>query len=180
LAAEAWGLVALLAFCQSRAAARRDARGDYVPLHAQDASRWDRELIAVAESALAKAASLAAPGPYQLEAAIQSAHSQRRLGAAVPPTAIVALYDALVSLQPTVGALVSRACAIGDAEGAAAGLAALGTIAARDVETYQPYWAALAHLARAAGDGETAARARTRAVGLSSDDAVRRFLLAAG
>jgi RNA polymerase sigma-70 factor (ECF subfamily) len=180
LAAEAWGLVALLAFCQSRAAARRDARGDYVPLHAQDASRWDRELIAVAESALAKAASLAAPGPYQLEAAIQSAHSQRRLGAAVPPTAIVALYDALVSLQPTVGALVSRACAIGDAQGAAAGLAALGTIAARDVETYQPYWAALAHLARAAGDGETAARARTRAVGLSSDDAVRRFLLAAG
>ena len=180
LAAEAWGLVALLAFCQSRAAARRDARGDYVPLHAQDASRWDRELIAVAESALAKAASLAAPGPYQLEAAIQSAHSQRRLGAAVPPTAIVALYDALVSLQPTVGALVSRACAIGDAEGAAAGLAALGTIVARDVETYQPYWAALAHLARAAGDGETAARARTRAVGLSSDDAVRRFLLAAG
>ena len=179
-AAEAWGLVALLAFCQSRAAARRDARGDYVPLHAQDASRWDRELIAVAESALAKAASLAAPGPYQLEAAIQSAHSQRRLGAAVPPTAIVALYDALVSLQPTVGALVSRACAIGDAEGAAAGLAALGTIVARDVETYQPYWAALAHLARAAGDGETAARARTRAVGLSSDDAVRRFLLAAG
>ena len=180
LAAEAWGLVALLAFCQSRAAARRDARGDYVPLHAQDASRWDRELIAVAESALAKAASLAAPGPYQLEAAIQSAHSQRRLGAAVPPTAIVALYDALVSLQPTVGALVSRACAIGDAQGAAAGLAALGPIAARDVETYQPYWAALAHLARAAGDGETAARARTRAVGLSSDDAVRRFLLAAG
>ena len=62
----------------------------------------------------------------------------------------------------------------------AAGLAALRTIAARDVETYQPYWAALAHLARAAGDGETAARARTRAVGLSSDDAVRRFLLAAG
>lgn len=180
LAAEAWGLVALLAFCQSRAGARRDARGDYVPLHAQDASRWDRELIAVAESALAKAASLAAPGPYQLEAAIQSAHSQRRLGAAVPPPAIVALYDALVSLQPTLGALVSRACAIGDAQGAAAGLAALGTIAARDVETYQPYWAALAHLARAAGDGETAARARTRAVGLSSDDAVRRFLLAAG
>jgi len=179
-AAEAWGLVALLAFCQSRAAARRDERGDYVPLHAQDASRWDRELIDVAESALAKAASLAAPGPYQLEAAIQSAHSQRRLGAEVPPSAIVALYDALVALQPTVGALVSRACAVGDAEGAAVGLAALAAIPARDVDTYQPYWAAFAHLARAAGDVDAAAHARTRAVGLSSDAAVRRFLLAAG
>ena len=177
-AAEAWGLVALVAFCQSRATARRDARGDYVPLHAQDAARWDRELIAVAESALARAASLGAPGPYQLEAAIQSAHSQRRLGADVPPAAIVALYDALVALQPTVGALVSRACAVAEAEGSAAGLAALAAIPARDVDGYQPYWAALAHLARSAGDAATAASARTRAVGLSSDAAVRRFLLA--
>ena len=177
-AAEAWGLVALVAFCQSRATARRDARGDYVPLHAQDAARWDRELIAVAESALARAASLGAPGPYQLEAAIQSAHSQRRLGADVPPAAIVALYDALVALQPTVGALVSRACAVAEAEGSAAGLAALAAIPARDVDGYQPYWAALAHLARSAGNAATAASARTRAVGLSSDAAVRRFLLA--
>ncbi|MBV9891820.1 MAG: RNA polymerase subunit sigma-70, partial [Rhizobacter sp.] len=52
-AAEAWGLLALLAFCQSRASARRDKRGDYVPLHAQDASRWNGELLVVAESALA-------------------------------------------------------------------------------------------------------------------------------
>jgi RNA polymerase sigma-70 factor (ECF subfamily) len=96
----------------------------------------------------------------------------------VPPAAIVALYDALVALQPTVGALVSRACALAEAEGPAAGLAALAAIPARDVDAYQPYWAALAHLARSAGDTDTAASARTRAVGLSSDAAVRRFLLA--
>ncbi|HZW75031.1 MAG TPA: RNA polymerase subunit sigma-70, partial [Caldimonas sp.] len=65
-------------------------------------------------------------------------------------------------------------------EGATAGLAALAAIPARDVDSYQPYWAAFAHLARAAGDVEAAAHARTRAVGLSSDAAVRRFLLAAG
>ena len=49
-AAEAWGLLALLAFCQSRAGARRDGAGDYVPLLAQDTSLWDRELLGVGEA----------------------------------------------------------------------------------------------------------------------------------
>ena len=176
-AAEAWGLVALIAFCQSRAAARRNAAGDYVPLAAQDPARWDGELLAVAEAALKQAAALGVPGAFQIEAAIQSAHTQRRLGASVPQGTIVALYDALVALQPTIGARVSRACALGEAEGAAAGLAALATLAAADVGGYQPYWAALAHLAAAAGRTETARAARERAVGLSTDPAVRRFLL---
>jgi RNA polymerase sigma-70 factor (ECF subfamily) len=178
-AAEAWGLVALLAFCQSRARARRNVGGDYVPLAAQDTALWDRELLGVAEAALRRGAALAAPGAFQLEAAIQSAHTQRRLGAAVPESAIVGLYDALVAVQPTIGAIVSRACAVGAAHGAAAGLAALATLAAGDVESYQPYWAALAHLAAANGDATTARAARARAVGLSTDPAVRRFLLGA-
>ena len=177
-AAEAWGLLALLAFCQSRAAARRDAAGDYVPLAAQDTACWDRALLAVGERALAEAARLAAPGPFQLEAAIQSAHTQRRLGAPVPAEAIVALHDALIARQPTVGALVSRACAVGVARGAAAGRAALAAIDPRTVVAYQPYWAALAHLAAAAGDDGVARAARERAVGLTTDPAVRRFLLA--
>jgi len=44
------------------------------------------------------------------------------------------------------------------------------------VDGYQPYWAALAHLAAADGDAETARAARERALGLSTDPAVRRFL----
>jgi RNA polymerase sigma-70 factor, ECF subfamily len=175
-AAEAWGLVALIAFCQSRAAARRNAAGDYVPLAAQDPASWDGELLALGEAALQKAAALGVPGAFQIEAAIQSAHTQRRLGASVPDGAIVALYDALVALQPTIGARVSRACAVAAADGAEAGLAALAALAATDVRGYQPYWAALAHLAAAAGDAETARLARERAVGLSTDPAVRRFL----
>jgi len=178
-AAEAWGLLALLAFCQSRAGARRDGAGDYVPLLAQDTSLWDRELLGVGEAALHRAAALATPGAFQLEAAIQSAHTQRRLGASVPDAAIVALYDALVATRPTIGAIVSRACAVGAAHGAAAGRAALGALAVDVVDGYQPYWAALAHLAAAEGDAKTAQAARERAVGLSTDPAVRRFLLRA-
>ncbi len=176
-AAEVWGLLALLAFCQSRAAARRDDDGDYVPLVAQDTSLWDRELLEVAERALHRAARLAASGPFQLEAAIQSAHTQRGLGIEVPGEAIVQLYDALVARQPTVGALVSRASAIGAARGARAGLQALAALDASSTASYQPYWATLAHLERSAGDDERARVARERAVGLTSDPAVRRFLL---
>ncbi|MEO5843985.1 MAG: DUF6596 domain-containing protein [Caldimonas sp.] len=176
-AAEAWGLLALLAFCQSRANARRDAAGDYVPLLAQDTALWDRELLGAGEAALRRAATLASPGAFQLEAAIQSAHTQRCLGASVPDAAIVALYDALVAIQPTTGAIVSRACAIGAAHGPAAGRAALAQIAAEQVDGYQPYWAALAHLAAQDGDRTVARMARDRAVGLSTDPAVRRFLL---
>jgi RNA polymerase sigma-70 factor (ECF subfamily) len=175
-AAEAWGLVALIAFCQSRAAARRNAAGDYVPLGAQDPASWDHELLAVGEASLRKAAALGIPGAFQIEAAIQSAHTQRRLGASVPDAAIVTLYDALVALQPTIGARVSRACAIGAADGAEAGLAALAALDGDTVSGYQPYWAALAHLAAAAGRSEAASAARGRAVGLSTDPAVRRFL----
>jgi RNA polymerase sigma-70 factor (ECF subfamily) len=174
--AEAWGLLALLAFCQSRAAARRDASGNYVPLLAQDPAAWDAELLDVGEAALHKAAALGRPGPFQIEAAIQSAHTQRRLGAHVPDAAIVELYDALVAQQPTIGAWVSRACAVGAAHGAAAGLEALGALDAKEVRTYQPYWAALAHLAAGAGDAARADAARARAIGLSTDPAVRRFL----
>ncbi len=175
-AAEAWGLLALLAFCESRTRARRDEAGDYVALAAQDTSRWDGELIGVAEAALGKAAALEAPGAFQIEAAIQSAHTHRRLGAPVPDAAIVALYDTLVSLRPTIGAIVSRACAVAAASGPAAGRAALAGLAAKDVASYQPYWAALAHFAAGEGDAATELMARERAIGLSTDPAVRRFL----
>lgn len=179
-AAEGWGLLALLAFCQSRAAARRSAAGEYVPLAAQDTLLWDRDLLRTGERALHHAARLREPGPFQIEAAIQSAHTQRGLGAAVPDDAIIQLYDALVALQPTTGARVGRASALGAARGAAAGLDALAAIDPRSVATYQPYWAALAHLEAAAGRVDAARAARDRAIGLATDPAVRRFLIGLG
>ena len=178
--AEAWGLLALLALSQARVRARRNAAGDYVPLAAQDAALWSHELLHVGERALQRAAALGQVGPYQLEAAIQSAHTQRGLGVPVPAAALVALYDALVDLQPSAGALVGRACAVGTARGAVAALQALDTLDAAALGGYQPYWAALAHFARAAGERERAAAARERAIGLASDPAVRRFLAAGG
>ena len=47
--AEPLGLLALMLFCESRAAARRSETGAYVPLDQQDTLRWDPDLLAEAE-----------------------------------------------------------------------------------------------------------------------------------
>jgi RNA polymerase sigma-70 factor (ECF subfamily) len=74
---------------------------------------------------------------------------------------------------------VNRAVALAERAGAAAGLAALREAAAdARLEGYQPYWAALGALSAKLGDGATAEMARRRAAGLSTDPAVRDFLLA--
>ena len=95
---------------------------------------------------------------------------------AVPPQALVALYDGLLALRPSIGAQVSRACALAAAQGPAAGLQALDAIEAERVASYQPYWAARAHLLGAGGEVDAACAAYARAGGLTSQPAVRAYL----
>lgn len=177
--AEPLGLLALMLFCEAREQARRDAAGAYVPLDAQDTARWKLPMVHEAEAALRQASRLASPGPYQIEAAIQSAHTQRRLGAEVPHAAVVALYDGLLALRPSIGAWVSRCCALARADGPAAGIAALDAIDSEAIPGYQPYWAARAELLALAGRAGAAREAYQRAIGLSGSAAVRAHLAAA-
>jgi RNA polymerase sigma-70 factor (ECF subfamily) len=174
---EPLGLAALMLFCEARAPARRDAQGGYVPLREQDTTLWDMDRLQQAETLLRRAFALGNVGSYQLEAAIQSAHCQARLGVPVPPEALLALYDGLVALRPSTGAWVSRACALEPVQGAQAALAALDELAADLVDRYQPYWAARAHLLARGGRQDEAQAAFERAIGLAESDAVRRWLL---
>jgi len=175
---EALGLLALMLHCEARREARRDATGGYVPLTQQDTARWSRPLLAEAEAALASAAPLGRFGRFQLEAAIQSAHAQRRHGPGADWEAIALLYEGLVRLAPTVGALLGRAAAVAEARGAAAGWALLAALPAATVAGHQPYWALAAHLLQRLGRRDAAQDAYTRAIGLSEDAAARAFLAA--
>ena len=87
------------------------------------------------------------------------------------------LYGGLVAICPTIGALVGRAAAIGEAHGPEGGLAALGDLPAAAVVSYQPYWALRAHLLARRGD-PAAGDAYATAIGLAEDPAVKAFLLA--
>ncbi|PYM33352.1 MAG: RNA polymerase subunit sigma-70, partial [Candidatus Rokuibacteriota bacterium] len=117
------------------------------------------------------------PGPFQLEAAIQSAHACRAVTGRTDWEAIALLYEGLLRYAPTIGAQVGHAAALAEARGAEAGLAALDAIPAEAVGTYQPYWALRAHLLKWLGRAEQAEQAYARAIALSEDAAVREFLL---
>lgn len=175
---EALGLLALLLFVESRRDARRGPDGAYVPLDAQDPALWNATLLDEAERALREASRAGRIGPFQLEAAIQSAHCAQRRSGRSARAELVTLYDGLVTLTPTLGALVARAVAIADHLGPQAGLAALGALPLASREDYQPYWAAAAELHARAGHTADARRAYTRAMGLTEDPAARAFLSA--
>ncbi len=174
--AEVLGLLALMLFCETRAGARR-VDGRYVPLAEQDLARWDRPMLAEAEATLRAAGALAAPGRFQLEAAIQSAMVQSRLTGDDMRRPLLTLHIALTAFAPTIGNHVGRAAALADVDGAEAGLAELSRLPEEKTAAYQPFWALRTHLLEASGAPEPEIReARDRAIGLTTDPAVRAYL----
>ncbi len=174
---EAKGLLATMLYAKSRQPSRRTPSGAYVPLSAQDTALWDRAQLAEAETTLASAARLGRMGPFQLEAAIQSAHVHARLTGRDEDQAIAVLYDGLVQLSPTLGVQVARAVARSRVDGADRGLLlleAIEPVATRN--DYQPYWSARAHLLQQLNRPRDASHAYVRAIGLSEAPEVRRFL----
>lgn len=163
--AEAWGLAALTTLTLAR---RRG--GPFVPLSEQDPADWDAELIAEGEAYLRRARPVAGPGRYQLEAAIQAVHGDRRRTGVTDWAALRMLYDALLTVSPTLGARVAAAAVTGRIDGPLAGLDALPD----DASDFQPYWAARAQLLSDAG--LDAADAYRRAAELADDAGVAAYL----
>ncbi len=176
-APEALGLAALIALCEARRPARLDAVDAFVPLDRQDTARWDGALVARAQACLAAAAARRAPGPYQLEAAIQAAHVQGALDGATPWPDIARLYERLLAQCATVGARIGHAVAVAHA-GAdpRAGLALLDALDAAAIGSHQPWWAARGHLLAQAGRHAEASQAYGRALALTSEPALRTWL----
>jgi predicted RNA polymerase sigma factor len=175
--AETRGLLALMLYCEARRDARRSADGAYIPLLQQDTRRWSPPLIDEAERELAQAATFKQLGRFQLEAAIQSIHTQRAIAQSVDWAALALLYEGLIQLSPTLGALVSHAAAIAEAQGLDQGVAQLDLLPTAAVQNYQPYWALKAHLLKQQGCQSAAQQAYSRAIGLTESAAIREFLI---
>jgi RNA polymerase sigma-70 factor (ECF subfamily) len=174
---EAKGMLALMLYAEARRPARRDSAGAYVPLDRQDVALWDREQLGLAEQLLRAASSGGPSGRYQLEAAIQSAHTARRITGADTWPAILALYTHLEQLTHSPVVRLNRAVALAETDGAEAALALIDTLAPdRRMTEYQPYWAARGHLLARLGRKDGAYEALTMAIGLSTDNAVRHYL----
>ncbi|MBO7747099.1 RNA polymerase subunit sigma-70 [Paenibacillus sp. MWE-103] len=173
---EACGLLALMLHCEARREARQDEEGNYIPLSEQACARWDQRRILEAEQYLHMASQAGRIGRFQLLAAIQSVHAQRLRTGRIEWEAIAQLYEGLVRLHPTLGAIVGRAAAVAEAYGTARGMALLDVVPAAEAAAYQPYWALAGHLYKRMHRREEARSAYGRAIGLSTDAAVRQFL----
>lgn len=174
---ETWGLQALLLHTESRRPAR-EIDGAFVPLAEQDTSLWSREQRELADHALRRAATLAQPGRFQLEAAISAIHSSRATGVATDWHSIVVLYRGLLALAPSAGATIGAASALIEIGELSEAAQLLGSLPGEAVRDHQPYWVCRARLAGALGDNEDARETTEHAIGLTTNPAVRRYLLA--
>lgn len=127
---EVHGLVALMELHSSRSAARRGPAGEHVLLTDQDRRRWDHLLIRRGLAALARANALSGSGgPYVLQAEISACHARASVPEDTRWARIAALYAELAQLMPSPVVELNRAMAVAMAEGPAAGLVIVDSLA---------------------------------------------------
>jgi predicted RNA polymerase sigma factor len=151
---EVQGLLALMLLHHARRASRTRADGSIVSLADQDRSQWDAGLIAEGTEIVQAALARDRLGEYQAQAAIAALHADAPRVEETDWMQIVEWYDELVELADTPIVRLNRAVAVGEVDGAPAGLAALA-----EVDDHVPRRDAVAaYLHERNGDLELAAR----------------------
>jgi RNA polymerase sigma-70 factor (ECF subfamily) len=174
---EVAGLLALILLTSARSAARADEDGTLVLLADQDRMRWDRSRMAEGRSLVEAALAEHRPGPYQLQAAIAACHADAPAATETDWRQIAVLYSELLRFDPSPVIEANRAIAVAYAEGPAAGLAILDTLAA---SSRLARWPQL-HIARGAllaqcGRHEDAVAAYRGALALEPAGAIHRHI----
>ncbi len=125
---EVHGLLALMLLHHARRRSRTRPDGSIVALADQDRSQWDTGLIAegiyIAQAALGRDQL----GEYQAQAAIAALHADAPRVEETDWVQIVEWYDELLRFADTPIVRLNRAVAVGEADGAPAGLAALAEV----------------------------------------------------
>jgi len=152
---EVSGLLALMLLHHARRTARTAKDGSLVPLAEQDRRLWDTALIAAGVEILQAALARDRLGEFQAQAAIAALHADAQTVAETDWVQILEWYDELLRLTDSPVVRLNRAVAVGEADGARAGLAALAQLD----ESLPRYTAVAAYLHERDGD-------LTRAAGL--------------
>jgi RNA polymerase sigma-70 factor (ECF subfamily) len=170
-------LGALMYLHAARLPARLDAAGDLFAFEDQDRARWDRRRVADGLALLEQSAAGTEISAYHIEAAIAAAHAAAPSVAETDWREIVSLYDRLMAIRPSPVVALGRAIAVGERDGAGAGIAALDAISDRERLAHYPFYpAARGELELRRGDRTAAGAAFERALVLARSDTERRFL----
>ena len=168
---EVAGLLALMLLTDARRSARVSAGGELVPLGEQDRGSWDAALIAEGHRLVReRLTSGVPPGRYQILAAIGAVHTSARDIRDTDWSQVVALYDQLVSLDPSPVVALNRAIAVAELDGPEVALAAVDRLASR-LAGYHAYHAARADLLRRLGRSEESRAAYDAAIALAGNTA---------
>jgi RNA polymerase sigma-70 factor (ECF subfamily) len=170
---EVIGLLALLLLTESRRAARTGPDGSMVLLADQDRSLWDRGLIAEGHALVRACLRRNAPGPYQLQAAINAVHCDAATVEDTDWRQIVQLYDQLLAVAPTPVVALNHAIAVAEVDGPAPALALVEDLS---LEDYHLYHATRADLLHRLGDDDEAIAAYDAALTRTENAAERAFL----
>jgi RNA polymerase sigma factor (sigma-70 family) len=126
--AEVRGLLALMLLHHARSPSRTRPGGGIVTLADQDRRRWDTDLVAEGIEILQAALAEDRLGEYQAQAAIAALHADALRFEETDWVQIVEWYDELLRFADTPIVRLNRVVAVGEADGPAAGLAALEAI----------------------------------------------------
>jgi RNA polymerase sigma-70 factor (ECF subfamily) len=173
--AEARGLLALMLLHHARREARTDTAGALVLLEQQDRSTWGHEAIDEGLAVLDDAIARAAPGAYQLQAAIAALHARAPRPEDTDWPQIAALYRRLMDLAPSPVVALNRAVAIAMADGPSVALPLVDELAG-ELDGYHLLHATRADLLRRLGDDPAAVDAYRRAAELTSNASERAYL----
>jgi RNA polymerase sigma-70 factor (ECF subfamily) len=172
---EAFGLLALLLLAESRRAARTASDGTLVVLADQDRAAWDRELTAEGQGIVRELLRRNTPGPYQIQAAINAAHSDARTADETDWRQILQLYDQLMAIAPSPVVALNRAVALAELDGAEPALAEVDALDL-DLDNYYPYHVTRAELLLRLERRDDARHAFDRAIALTLNAAERAHL----
>jgi RNA polymerase sigma-70 factor (ECF subfamily) len=174
---ETLALAALMHLHAAKLPARLDVAGDLNPLVDQDRSRWDARLVEQGLALLDESASGEVISGLHVEAAIAAVHATAHSIDETNWQAIVDLYDRLMTIAPSPIVQLNRAIAIGQRDGPARGLEAIGAIAHADrLQRYPFYPAAIAEFERRRGHLDAARHHLAAAVSLARNPVERRYL----
>ena len=165
---EVHGLLALMLLNDARREARF-AGGDLVLLENQDRSLWDAGQIEEGRARVERALALGGRGPYVLQAALASLHSEEHQDW----PQIAALYGELARLTGSPVVELNQAVAIAEAGEVESALALVDGL---DLDTYHYLHATRAELLRRLDRLEDARAAYERALELVHSDPERRLL----
>jgi RNA polymerase sigma-70 factor (ECF subfamily) len=170
---ETLGLLALLLLTEARRAARTAPDGSMVLLPDQDRALWDRDLIAEGHDLVRRCLQRNAPGPYQIQAAINAVHTDAAIAADTDWRQIVQLYDQLQVIAPSPIVALNRAVAVAELDGPAV---ALAEVDALDLDSYHLFHSTRADLLGRLGRYDDARAAYTRAIDRTSNAAEHALL----